>query len=87
MADATGEAKEPPLGVTFDRRLKLEFHGARITSDGVSGGVRVGPDRLHGPSHSWKPPLGNGWNAVVRKPGRVTAGLLLAAINLKASTR
>ena len=34
MADATGEAKEPPLRVTFDRRLKLAFHGARITSDG-----------------------------------------------------
>src|SRR5687767_13009954 len=34
MADATGEAKEPPLRVTFDRRIKLEFHGARITSDG-----------------------------------------------------
>src|SRR5688572_8427250 len=33
MADATGEAKEPPLRVTFDRRLKLAFHGARITSD------------------------------------------------------
>ena len=33
MADATGETKEP-LRVAFDRRLKLEFHGARITSDG-----------------------------------------------------
>lgn len=33
MADATGETKEP-LRVTFDRRLKLEFHGARITSEG-----------------------------------------------------
>src|SRR3954470_2370275 len=33
MADATGETKEP-LRVPFDRRLKLEFHGARITSDG-----------------------------------------------------
>jgi Transposase DDE domain group 1 len=32
MADATGETKEP-LRVTFDRRLKLEFHGAKITSD------------------------------------------------------
>jgi Transposase DDE domain group 1 len=31
---ATGEAKEPPLGPTFDRRIKLEFHGARITADG-----------------------------------------------------
>src|SRR3954454_17854528 len=34
MADTTGEAKEPPLRVAFDRRIKLEFHGARITSDG-----------------------------------------------------
>jgi hypothetical protein len=32
MANATGETREP-LRVTFDRRLKLEFHGARITSD------------------------------------------------------
>ncbi len=32
MADATGETKEP-LRVAFDRRLKLEFHGTRITSD------------------------------------------------------
>jgi hypothetical protein len=34
MADVTGEGKPPPLRVTFDHRLKLEFHGARITSDG-----------------------------------------------------
>src|SRR5687767_5016504 len=33
MADATGETKEP-LRVAFDRRVKLEFHGAKITSDG-----------------------------------------------------
>src|SRR3712207_5494894 len=32
MANATGERKEP-LRVAFDRRLKLKFHGARITSD------------------------------------------------------
>ena len=32
MADATGEANKA-LRVAFDRRLKLEFHGARITSD------------------------------------------------------
>jgi hypothetical protein len=30
----TGEAKELPLRPTFDRRIKLEFHGAKITSDG-----------------------------------------------------
>ena len=34
MADATGEAKVPRLRVAFDRRIKLELHGARITSDG-----------------------------------------------------
>ena len=32
MANATGETREPQR-VAFDRRLKLEFHGARITSD------------------------------------------------------
>src|SRR5436305_57888 len=32
MADATGEANKA-LRVAFDRRVKLEFHGARITSD------------------------------------------------------
>ena len=31
---AKGEARELPLRPTFDRRIKLEFHGARITSDG-----------------------------------------------------
>src|ERR671927_1991816 len=33
MADATGETNKA-LRVAFDRRVKLEFHGARITSDG-----------------------------------------------------
>jgi hypothetical protein len=33
MADATSEASKP-LRVAFNRRLKLEFHGAKITSDG-----------------------------------------------------
>src|SRR5919112_765476 len=32
MADATGETRGA-LRVAFDRRLKLELHGARITSD------------------------------------------------------
>jgi hypothetical protein len=31
---ATGEAKELSLRPLFDRRIKLEFHGARITTDG-----------------------------------------------------
>ncbi len=28
-----GEARKPHLRVDFDRRLKLEFHGSKITSD------------------------------------------------------
>ena len=34
MAYPMGEATAQPLQVDFDRRIKLEFHGARITSDG-----------------------------------------------------
>ena len=33
MAHPTGESKRNELRVVFDRRLKLEFHGSRITSD------------------------------------------------------
>ncbi len=28
-----GDSRKPPLRVDFDRRLKLEFHGSRVTSD------------------------------------------------------
>ena len=34
MAYPMGEAEQQALRVDFDRRIKLEFHGARITSDG-----------------------------------------------------
>ena len=33
MANPTGEAADGPLRLDFDRRLNLEFHGSRITSD------------------------------------------------------
>ncbi len=28
-----GESRRPPLRVDFDRRLKLEFHASKVTSD------------------------------------------------------
>ncbi len=34
MAHPMGEAKLEPFRVDFDRRLKLEFHGSDISSDG-----------------------------------------------------
>ena len=34
MAYPMGEAKWVPLRVNFDRRLKLEFHGSDISSNG-----------------------------------------------------
>ena len=33
MEHPAGEARESPLRVAFDRRLKLEFHGSKVTSD------------------------------------------------------
>ncbi len=34
MEHPTGEARDAALSLAFDRRLKLEFHGSKITSDG-----------------------------------------------------
>jgi hypothetical protein len=33
MRIATGESEKAGLRLSFDRRLKLEFHGARVTAD------------------------------------------------------
>ncbi len=39
MAYPMGEAKQAPLRGDFDRRLKLEIHGSKITSD--AGGMAI----------------------------------------------
>jgi hypothetical protein len=33
MEHLTGEAQDAALGLVFDRRIKLEFHGSKVTSD------------------------------------------------------
>lgn len=33
MVNPEGESENKPLRLVFDRRLKVEFHGSRITSD------------------------------------------------------
>ena len=33
MRNPAGESDRRPLRPVFDRRLKLEFHGSRVTSD------------------------------------------------------
>ncbi len=33
MQHPTGEARQVALGLAFDRRIKLEFHGSKVTSD------------------------------------------------------
>jgi hypothetical protein len=33
MENPAGESSDGTLGLDFDRRLKLEFYGSRITSD------------------------------------------------------
>ena len=54
--EATGEAEGMGLRVAFDRRLKLEFHGATVTSDAgllAFPGTRRrrrAPPQLHSPS-------------------------------------
>jgi hypothetical protein len=49
MANAKGESQEPPLRLGFDRRIKLGFHGARISSDGCLFAYRE-PNDVLGPT-------------------------------------
>src|SRR3954451_23905691 len=55
MDGAAGEANSAALRAAFDHRLKLEFHGSRVTSDTLLQG-----------SHGWHPRLDRGSRAALR---------------------
>ncbi len=53
MDEATGEAEGMGLRVAFDRRLKLEFHGATVTSD--AGLLAFRNSTTRSASRRWRP--------------------------------
>ena len=84
MAHPMGESKPGCLRVDFDRRLKLEFHGSQITSDGGLLAYRELDDALgltemaEGVFHDSRTGK-NGWHGILGSRGMFAAGPLRGA--------
>ena len=87
MAHPLGESKRKGLRVDFDRCLKLEFHGSKVTSDAGllvyrelddALGLIEGAGSLFRDSRTGK----NGWHGMT---GRLIAGLSIQ-LNMASSS-
>ena len=64
MPDPEGDSDRSPLRSSFNRRLKLEFHGSRVTSD---AGRQIGDGARRRPAEPRRPlPL----KRMLERPGR-----------------
>jgi hypothetical protein len=83
VAYPMGEARVEPLRVDFDRRIKLEFHGARITSDGGLLAYR----ELDGALGLTDVAITQLLDGRRGKKGRHTVGWTVSAVDVRAARR
>ncbi len=92
MRNPAGESDRQPLRPVFDRRLKLEFHGSRVTSDaGLLAyrelddalGLTVSAGELLADSRTGK----NGWHGIVGLLRQSIYGRLAGYEDVKSTTQ